>query len=291
MNRRRFAEAWKKLLKWMPILSASLLVFIAFFALTATATLANEEERISQIAFTSDYHEASDNLIAWLEGIKPVAEKVDYLAFGGDYTGAAAAASLDSLAQGIYGDAGIVKANGNHEYDNGGSWTAATGLMVREEDYAVYTVLSPPKQAIDGQEIFRLEAALQSLPADLPVFVVSHYPLHTAGGRTTENARKMIAMLNRFPNVIYLWGHNHSVEDPGYGRIRFAGESLETSPGVWTGIRFTYANMGSVKRPVNGAGGCLATVVRGPEGRTVEFRYMNLKGETVSEYRLELPGR
>ncbi|NLL39301.1 MAG: hypothetical protein GX254_06925 [Clostridiales bacterium] len=102
--------------------------------------------------------------------------------------------------------------------------------------------------------ITELDKYLSGQPKNIPVFVVSHFPIHTytapeGGDRETGNALKLISVLNKYPNVIFLWGHNHSSSDPMYDKICGPGDFIDIGPGVFgetTRINFTYAAAGAM---------------------------------------------
>lgn len=105
----------------------------------------------------------------------------------------------------------------------------------------------------DKDEIDKLEAFLNGKPTNIPIFVMAHYPIHTyrspenAGDRESGGAVKLINVLNQHPNVIYLWGHNHSSSDPMYGRLVQPGDFLDIgqiSNGETMQINFYYSDAG-----------------------------------------------
>lgn len=101
-------------------------------------------------------------------------------------------------------------------------------------------------------KIAALDEYLGKQAKDIPVFIVAHYPIHTytapeGGDRETGNSLKLINVLNKYPNVIFLWGHNHSSADPMYDKVYGPGDFIAIGPGVFgetIRINFTYAGAG-----------------------------------------------
>lgn len=109
-------------------------------------------------------------------------------------------------------------------------------------------------QGFLDEDIEWLTEILADAPADIPIFVLSHYPIHTfvapeGGDRVTGNAAELIRVLNNYPNVIFLWGHNHSSADPLYDKVLKHGDFITIGPGVYgetIRINFTYAAAGAM---------------------------------------------
>lgn len=59
----------------------------------------------------------------------------------------------------------------------------------------------------------------------------------------------MLDLLNNYPQAIFLWGHNHTEQDPNYGMIRVPGDIIQTGASVDTTkeIKFTYACLGALR--------------------------------------------
>lgn len=183
-----------------------------------------------------------------------------------------------------YVDSGFVlKKNlflfGNHEWWNFGGGNYAenkdneaakrllpAGQVIEEDEYVLYT-FSPDNtdgEGLYGNEygaaqqytkanIDALEAYLKTASSDIPVFVLGHFPIHTYStpesteDRRTGNAEYLIEMLNNYPNVIFLWGHNHSSADPSYDKVIKPGDEILTgalADGVMMKINFHYAAAG-----------------------------------------------
>ena len=48
--------------------------------------------------------------------------------------------------------------------------------------------------------------------------------VYEAGGK------ELIELLNKYPQAVFTWGHNHSEADPCYGTVRFPGETINYGP-------------------------------------------------------------
>ena len=108
-----------------------------------------------------------------------------------------------------------------------------------------------------------------------PIFILTHFPLHTYSSRTTKNADKVIDLLNGYQNVVFIWGHNHTLSDPNYDRIFTPGEKLTYASGSTKEINFTYCAAGCMSDSeyfgslnIKGKG-----LVAKIEGGEIEFKY------------------
>jgi len=171
--------------------------------------------------------------------------------------------------------------------------TPANTDIVTEPGYILYpfgVIEHPDPSAGSGApQIFEIPA-IETLDANLgllasenptkPIFVLSHFPIHTNGTRTSENAAQLIKVLNEYPNVIFLWGHNHSEADKAYDKVFGPGfeavgrERLTIGSGVLgetPRINFHYAGAGCMSdREYNGNadqidGKGLLAAINGPD--------------------------
>ncbi len=238
------------------------------------------------IGVTSDVHDKITDLQTWLNSIHGITSTLDHMIFGGDYTytsdPATQAAACSTAATNTFSGVDVVQAKGNH--DTTGSYDS--GLVYNGSDYAIYVFdLDASSQTISLDKINAADAALATVDSTKPVFVVSHYPLHYYTSRTTVNASALVDVLNQYPNVIFLWGHNHSLNDPWYGVVKKDGDTIQCASSLSpVTIHFTYANMGSIYAGTNNAYGLLISFTKDSGDTTVNFRYTNLSGTTTSEY-------
>ena len=234
------------------------------------------------LAFSSDTHYdgANLNLKTWMEASEAEVGYIDAMGFCGDmgsayastadefwsYAGATMAYVDSRIADGKVGDA--IYTTGNHEwfpyaggnysaeYDN---YDAAKRLQIFGEglvtdDYIIYC-FGAGESAVGfvyeyrQDEIDAFAAYLETAPTDIPIFVLTHYPLHRWLGRGEEryqkNAAEIIDLLNDHPNLVVLWGHNHSDFDDNYYAPKFPGDEIVISPeGETKTINFTYLAAG-----------------------------------------------
>ena len=96
-------------------------------------------------------------------------------------------------------------------------------------------------------------------PKNIPIIILTHFPLHcipksgsSSSDRYTEYAGDMIELLNNYPNVVFLWGHNHSNSDPMYKSIQGPDYTMSTTSGTSAAvinkkINFLYVPMGGMR--------------------------------------------
>jgi hypothetical protein len=116
-----------------------------------------------------------------------------------------------------------------------------------------------------------------------PIIIVSHYPLHYYNDRrTSAQAAQVLDVLNNYPQVIFLWGHNHTEADPNYGMIRVPGDVIQTTSSVDSTkeIKFTYACLGALRDGINEANGLLMKV---NNDGTTTFRYIGLHANAADD--------
>ncbi len=242
------------------------------------------------ILITSDVHDKTPELQSWVTAIHTGTPALNHMIFGGDFTygtdPAGVASTCASIVNSVYSGVPVVKAKGNH--DTAGTYDK--GLVYNGSDYAIYALdLDSASQTISMDKIEALDTALSGIDPSKPVIVVSHYPLHYCNNngmaRTTVNAPDLVERLNKYPNAIFLWGHNHTLSDPGYGTVKKDGDTIQCasnlSPVV---IHFTYVNMGSLYSSVNNAAGVLLTMTKSDGNTVLDFQYKNPAGSTSSAY-------
>ena len=285
----------------------------------------NDDGSIS-LAFVSDIHYSTGypqmNLKVWLENVLGKVGYIDALGSCGDmgsayafvpalywsYVGAVFKYMDPVVESGKVGSA--IYTFGNHEWitSMGGDFTnwynkapAAQRLLrvgeaLKTDDYIFYclgagAIAAKQKQGYSDEDIARIEAYLAEAPTDIPIFVLTHFPLHCWEDRVTEGAEKLIDLLNAHPNVVFLWGHNHSEFDPSYNEIRHAGDKIAIDPkGTEREINFTYLAAGCISDAeyTGGSGGSAWVQGKGlivtinPDG-SLKYEYYTLDGEPMEE--------
>ena len=247
------------------------------------------------VLFTSDVHRyayLTKDLLAAANGIikdDGGSGNVGLISFGGDLANEQAiyADNMSILKAAVATSEGTVAAytKGNHESDvKDEDFIKITGMsrigetVINKDNYYFFNFGAAGKdQAFLEADIAALKEYLEKLPEDneKPVFIVSHFPLHYYNDRRNSKlADQVVALLNEHPETVFLWGHNHTEQDPGYGMIRLPGDIIQTGVKAETGkeIKFTYACLGALRDGVNGANGLLAKV----DGSQITFRYIDL---------------
>ena len=121
------------------------------------------------------------------------------------------------------------------------------------------------KYWVNPDAIDSLDRTLESIYGEdgsrnqgVPTFITAHLPVHYyTSERSAENSCDLLTVLNKYPYVVYIWGHNHSEKDPGYGSIRLPGDTIvpnaslsdkkaDGEPAAQE-ICFTYISCGAVR--------------------------------------------
>lgn len=247
------------------------------------------------ILFTSDVHRyaylAKDLLEAANDAITD-GGKVGLFAFGGDFANEYVLYQSNmSIIKAAVGDTPATYTKGNHEGSTSDEeFKTLTGMsrigetaINKDGDYYFYNFGAYDKnQAFQAGEIEELSAWLEDKNDGKPIFIVSHYPLHYYNDRrSSKRAADVLELLNDYPQVTFLWGHNHTEADPNYGMIRTPGDIIQTGATTDTSveIKFTYACLGALRDGWNGANGLLAQV----NGKDVTFSYVALNNAMSDE--------
>ena len=279
---------------------------------TAECAVTVEPKPVGQgvnIGITSDVHGNLTGLRDWLTAVQDaVNPALDHMLYCGDYS--YQTSSLDSYVSDfrdivsatdeLVGEGAGVYTSGNHEYYINGEIPlndqfistpgfTRIGEALSESNYIVYCLGASGWYSANGQypdaDVAALRAYLETAPTDIPIFIMAHFPLHYFSSRTVTGAENVIDVLNDHPNVIFLWGHNHSQNDSHYGQILTAGDSIEYASGKSKQINFTYANAGGMYQDSQtNYSGLVANVNNA--GDTVVFQYYRAAtGEPIGQSR------
>jgi predicted phosphodiesterase len=301
-----------------------LLVMVLIVSMFAGFTLnASAEGDTTYLAFTSDMHfdKAKTNPFeAWMNNLQNVVKSLDYMGFCGDMGSAYAAtttlaywehvqAAMD-LANSYVTSGYIANKNifvyGNHEYYTAGGGDFATnkdnatallytpnGEAVKTDNYILYAfgAESTPgehygaAQGFSAAAIAALKTYLEAAPKDIPIVIMSHFPIHTWNTRVSKNSTDLVNVLNAHTNVIFLWGHNHTNSDTYYDNIYNPGDTIEVeSAKTKVQINFTYAAAGCMSDAEYGTGGAFVKgkgLVMGINGTSVSMTYYGLEGNAL----------
>lgn len=234
------------------------------------------------LAFVADVHHAvsypQNNLLVWLNNIREKVNYIDAMGFCGDLGSAYSRTAKEYWAnvQNVIDNMDVEVANGyigntiytfgNHEWYPfaGGDYMnnyednrAADRLLrvgeaIKTEDYIMYclgsgSIASKMSEGYSEEDIAKLNDYLLTAPTDIPVFILAHFPIHFWGDKLSENADKLADTLNKYPNVVFIWGHNHSAFDEYYDKVYRAGDILKIDgKGTEVKINFTYLSAGCI---------------------------------------------
>ncbi|MBR5930878.1 MAG: Ig-like domain-containing protein, partial [Lachnospiraceae bacterium] len=264
------------------------------------------------LVFTSDVHNTAStasNFSTWISKVINETGGIDYMGFCGDMadgTGSNASSywTHTDAVMGVVEDNNITACytTGNHEYGPGdynytthssttnsnvaGKYTvdAVPSNLPSDANYQIYCLGSASDtQAYTNAQVADLSTFLENADSSMPIFIVSHYPLHTSGNRSTDNASAVINALNTAADtgktIIFLWGHNHTISDSHYSQIY----SPESS--TFSNFKFYYVAAGCMKSGDNTAGkGLVATISNNSKaaGSTVELTVVGSEGKELS---------
>ncbi len=293
-----------------------LIVAAMIIAMLTGITVASAADDTTYLAFSSDVHyntsNETNNLEDWMDAIKKLYPKFDSMSFCGDLGSAycSTAAQYWKFSQAVmdtaesYVGTQIVRdpvyTFGNHEWypsaggdyaNNKDNATAKKYLnrteAISTDKYRVYAYgAEGSDQEYTDEGIAELDAYLASCPTDIPIFVLVHFPLHYFSSRVCANAESMVEMLNSYPNVFLIWGHNHNVSDTNYDHFQKAGDLIELLPGIFTEINFTYCSAGCMSDAEYATGSAFVKgkgLVVQIDGLNVTMNYYDLKGKQVGE--------
>ena len=236
-------------------------------------------EGAEYIAFAGDVHAEVPGFEGWLLDIKAAyGDQFTLLNYSGDicdknWDEAVYTQFMDILNAEMPGAYNLTP--GNQEWKSGApgpNWDelgedfTRIGETANTDTYIIYNLgAAQESMSFPQADIDALAAYLAAAPANKPIFVLSHFPLHLSmatathsipGGdhRSTDNSGALIEVLNQYPNVIFIWGHNHTFQDPRYGVIATAGSKFTydySNPGEKIEINFTALTYGSFCRGDN----------------------------------------
>ena len=259
-----------------------------------TVTVAEKQSgQVTNIAVTSDVHSQVSRLGDFLDAVQadydPDLERVLFCGdmvnhseynltnYLNDYNSAVSTVnSKVGVNAGIY-------TTGNHDQQISGCVTelekipgfVRIGEAANESNYIVYCMgayRADGTGSFPDDDIAQLEAYLNSAPTDIPIFILSHYPLHYISSRTITNASRMIDVLNEHSNAVFFWGHNHSQGDSHYGQVVKAGGTIQYTSSASKTINFTYACAGGMRsESETHYSGVVLTI--SPNGDQVDFQY------------------
>ncbi len=273
----------------------SLVVTLSFLPISNLTTLAAESP--VYVGFTSDVHGNTTALGNWFDNL-PNDVDLTNMGYCGDYSYKTDSNGYLSEFNTVYSltntkvdqNAGVYT-TGNHDYQTSALNTMkeTTGFVrlgeatnVRTPAYKVYGFGASDGDATGKfvtADIQALDAYLRGVPSTTPVFILSHYPLHCFSFRTITKAKDVIDVLNKYPNAVFVWGHNHSQGDSHYGEVKSFGDEIEYKSGSKEKINFTYVSAGSVYSTSQTRYG---GVTVGVDGTKMSFDYYEVNGNKLT---------
>ena len=271
-------------------------------------------ETVATLAFSSDVHNMTNNISAerlgaWIDNVEGEYGDFDVMSFCGDFADSAVSESLYwQLTQADMDVADqrvdrVLYTTGNHEYQPG-NYDPSSGDPVQQrmiinaegaadEHYHIYVLGSESRSsAYSDRQISMLGSYLDSVGNDSPIFIITHYPLHTYRSRSTTNANRVITVLNNAAlandqKIVFLWGHNHTESDPSYDYIYKPGETIQCGGRPYD-LEFYYAAAGCMSDGEYGTGGGAnvrgkGLVVNISDKNLLKFTYYNTDAIDVTE--------
>ncbi len=199
----------------------------------------------NDIFFASDIHGKTSNLTNVLSAVKKDTS-IGVVALAGDYE--VSVSQLDSAFKSAFPDATRFYGTGNHDTNTSG--LQKTGEALVNEHFAIYMIAQGDFK--NTNTVNTLKNYLSSYNTNektkgKPLFIVCHMPLHDKRNDNT-NANKYASLLNEYGtkmDIIYVFGHNHSVEKTLYFINR--GEEMTPEGGSKMKLNFTYLTGGYIK--------------------------------------------
>ena len=280
---------------------------------TTTASSSAAAGDLTYLAFTSDVHHgtsdanSANRLNGWLKSVAgKIGDDIDVMNFCGDFGSASANESqywqyaqavLDAATNsGVVHDK--VYTTGNHEFYNG-KYASSTnsvkngftrlGEARNASNYIIYAFgvhdWDSMSDHYDTDDIGKLDSYLGGLSSSdqtKPIFILTHFPIHSFQSRRTSNADQVVKVLNKYADkgydIYYLWGHNHTVADTHYDHV-YTG-SIEG-----TAINFTYLAAGCMADKEYGQSAAVKGkgLVIGIDGKEVKsMTYYDLNGNALN---------
>lgn len=293
---------------------------LAVCPLVSYGTNSGSEDAV--IAFSSDVHNLENNISAnrlgkWIDSVEDIYGKLDIMAFGGDLASGKTNSKTDTYwkhAQKCMDvlDKKSIRAvftTGNHEHSPGRYGTVKNKTTERitvnaeaasAPNYRIYCLGSTSKEyKYSDAQIKKLTDYLNSKGNDRPIFIITHFPLHSFKSRQTVNSAKLINSINKAasnntPNdetddktIVFVWGHNHTLSDVYYDGIYKPGEKIPYDmAGNSKELKFYYAAAGCMSdseysggsASVNGKG----LVVKIGGDSSLSFNYYDENGKKTT---------
>ncbi len=180
----------------------------------------------------------------------------------------------------------------------------------QEYDTAGTRATASNKYWVNPDEIAALDETLAAIYGEdgtqnvgVPTFIDAHLPVHYyTSERWAENSADLLDVLNKYPYVVYVWGHTHSEKDPYYGTVKLPGSTLvpyatldaldASGESAAEEINFTYVACGCVRgnqisdSALEDSERALYVTV---DGSKLSFEYCGRDGEIFDRTKLTSP--
>ena len=247
----------KRILSLVLCLAMLVGIFPAF-ALGAKAA----ETVIDAAIFCSDVHGSSSDLTSVLSGVKT--SGVDYSSIGFVGDTALTVATTTSTVQSALGDTNIsvmFSYAASHDTENSAdistNWDYSGEVEGVSDYYLVYTIRETDMQNSSGAStaapaFTTWYNGLTAAQKALPIFIMSHRPLHdrrddNAGAATWYSA---ISAAAETSDIVFFWAHNHTgeteVDTAAYYVAKDGDETFTVYNGETVTPNFTYMNAGYI---------------------------------------------
>ncbi|MBR2834824.1 MAG: metallophosphoesterase [Coriobacteriales bacterium] len=171
------------------------------------------------------------------------------------------------------------------------------GEAMRTDDYIIYclgagAISARFSQGYSEEDIATVDEYLSTAPKDIPIFILTHFPVHFWGDRVEQNAEKLLDVFNKYPNIVVLWGHNHTDFDENYDMVHRPGDIITIdNHGTERQINFVYLSAGCMAdyEYDNPGGGSAwvqgkGLVITIEADKTLVCNYFDMEGNLMSEY-------
>ena len=214
---------------------------------------------IDAAIFCSDVHGSTDDLTSVLGGVKTSGVDYSSIGFVGDTD--LTVANTTSIVQSALDDTDIQVmfsyASSHDGSDIANSWDYSGEVEGVSKNYLVYTIRETDMENASDANTAALAFTTwyNDLTADqkaLPIFILSHRPLHdrrddNAGAATWYDA---ISTAAESSDIVFFWGHNHTgetdVDTAAYYVAKDGTETFTVYKGETVTPNFTYMNAGYI---------------------------------------------
>lgn len=209
--------------------------------------------------FCSDVHGSTSDLSSVMKGVKT--SGVDYSSIGFVGDTCLTVANTTSTVQSALGDTSIAvmfSYAASHDTEDGAdistNWNYSGEVEGISDDYLVYTIRETDMQNNTTAEtdFTTWYNSLTDAEKKLPIFIMSHRPLHA---RRSDNANAAdwydaISAAAESSDIAFFWGHNHTgetdVDTAAYYVAKDGTESFTVYKGSTVVPNFTYMNAGYI---------------------------------------------